>query len=47
MTKLIDAFRNFVIEPKKGKIIDCYTEREGTVFASLLNLNSTCTSSML
>ena len=33
MTKLIDAFHNFVNVPKKGKMIDCYAEREGTFFA--------------
>ena len=33
MTKLMDAFRSFVNAPKKGKMIDCYAEREGTFFA--------------
>jgi len=40
MTELIDAFCNFVNAPKKGEMIDCYAEREGTFFAWLLNSSS-------
>jgi hypothetical protein len=32
MMKLIDAFRTFVDAPKRGKVMDCYAEREGTVY---------------
>jgi len=33
MTKLIDAFHNFVNVPKKGKMIDCYAESGVNFFA--------------